>query len=458
MRSGKSRACIDVACRQYRRGRIEGVVVVAPNGVHLNWARREIPTWSHEGVDWRSFVWETQKRGFPEKDREWTAMMAGKSLRYFCVNMDALKHLDCRRFMKAFIKRCNGNFGLIISEAHHFGRAGAKRTFFARSLAYHANFIRIETGTPILTGRLRAFSIYEMLAPGALGFGSYTKFARHFAVFEKRNVPGRARTYDKPVKYVNLDELRESIGGWSSLVLRSDLHDMPELIRTERPVVMSDLQRRTYLEMVSRHLAEIGDEEVTAKEGGARMQKLQQIADGWLRDTATGKVHTIDPEAPIYAAAIDEIRGTLPGKTLVWCRFKEDIARLGATLKKHRMKYVEYHGDVPGGATAREANRVAFNADESIHCLLGTPDSGGEGLDFSGADCVLFFSGNPNARLIAQAEERATVKGGKSVAVVRLRTYGTVDDRIWEIVDGNISLADTITGQGLRDLLMQTDV
>jgi hypothetical protein len=59
--------------------------------------------------------------------------------------------------------------------------------------------------------------------------------------------------------------------------------------------------------------------------------------------------------------------------------------------------------------------------------------------------------------MIAQAEERATVKGGKSVSIVRIRHYGTVDDRLWDIVDGNRSLADTITGQGLRDLLMKTD-
>ena len=90
--------------------------------------------------------------------------------------------------------------------------------------------------------------------------------------------------------------------------------------------------------------------------------------------------------------------------------------------------------------------------------MIGTPDCGGEGLDFSTADAVIFFSANPNARMMAQAEERATVKGGKSVAVVRVRHYGTVDDRMWEIVDGNILLADTITGSGLRKMLDATDI
>jgi hypothetical protein len=59
---------------------------------------------------------------------------------------------------------------------------------------------------------------------------------------------------------------------------------------------------------------------------------------------------------------------------------------------------------------------------------------------------------------MAQAEERATVKGGKSVARVRVRNYGTVCDRIWDIVDGNIALADTVTGRGLRKMLEETDI
>ena len=90
--------------------------------------------------------------------------------------------------------------------------------------------------------------------------------------------------------------------------------------------------------------------------------------------------------------------------------------------------------------------------------MIGTPDCGGEGLDFSAADAVIFMSGNPNARMMAQAEERATVKGGKSVAVVRVRHYGTVDDRLWAIVDGHISVADAVTGHGLRKMLTETDV
>ena len=44
MRSGKSRGVIDVACYRFGKGDVEGVIVIAPNGVHLNYARNEAIT------------------------------------------------------------------------------------------------------------------------------------------------------------------------------------------------------------------------------------------------------------------------------------------------------------------------------------------------------------------------------------------------------------------------------
>src|SRR6185312_14167194 len=183
MRSGKSRAVIDVADYQFGRGKINGVILIAPNGVHMNWARTEIPRWGSRKHKHLAFVWETPKRGFPEKQREWARFLAAgnNSLRWMCINMEALQHPECIQAIRNFLKAIDREFMVGISEAHHFGRIGAKRTQKALNLTYHANFVRIETGTPILTGPLHAYSEYELLAPGALGFRKYTKFKEHFA-------------------------------------------------------------------------------------------------------------------------------------------------------------------------------------------------------------------------------------------------------------------------------------
>jgi hypothetical protein len=459
MRSGKSRACIDVACynhKQRRPGRlVEGVIVIAPNGVHLNWARNEIPTWGALDIAHRTFAWETTKSGTPEKQRAWTALLRHQGLKWFCVNMDALRREDNKRAIKEFLRACHGNFMLIVSESHHFGRPISYRTRRARSLAWHANFVRIESGTPILTGPLRAFSQFELLAPGALGFRRYREFQDHYAELEPAGPPG-PRQRMRVKRYLNIPELTRKIGDWSSLVLREDMGDMPELIRTDRPVVLGPAQRVAYNQMVAMCLAEVEDVQVEVPDAGPRMQKLQQMLSGFVMDSRSRRVLTIDTDAPIFDAVIEQIEGTLPGKALVWCRFKEECRRLEAKLRSRRMKTLSYWGDYP--SAVREENRRQFLDPRDTSTMIGTPDCGGEGLDFSTAAAVIFMSGNPNARMMAQAEERATVKGGKSVSVVRIRHYGTVDDRIWAIVDGNITLADSITGHGLRSMLLETDV
>jgi len=454
MRSGKSRSVIDVGCYQFKRRKIEGVVVIAPNGVHLNWARNEIPTWCSLDFPNPTFAWETPKRGFPEKEREWKKFFVAPGLRWMCVNQEALSHPDCMRAIIRFKTSCHGNFMFAISEAHHFGHIGAKRTKKGRNLAYHAAFVRIETGTPILTGPLHAYSEYEMLAPGALGYRRYKDFKDNYADFEPYGPPGM-RQRERVVRYKNLDELTGRISKWTSLVLRSELGDMPLLVPIERPVVMSAAQRQAYIQMVAEHLAEVEDTEVAVKDAGPRMMKLQQILNGYIMDTKTRTILTVDEDAPIYDAVIDEIRGTLPGNALVWCRYKEDCRRLAKKLRQRRMPVLEYWGDY--STSVREANRAEFQSGADA-TMIGTPDCGGEGLDFSGAKAVIFMSGNPNARMMEQAKERATVKGGESLPIVRVRNYGTVDDRIWAIVDGNIALADTVTGTGLRRMLEATDI
>jgi hypothetical protein len=455
MRSGKTKAILDKASFLFKHKEIEGVIILAPNGVHVNWVKNEIPKWT-KGA--KAFAWSTPKRGdFPQIER-FNQLLHYKGMKFFALNKEALNHPEAQAAIRKFMLSCHNKFLLTVDESHHFARPGAKRTRLARGLAKKAAYRQIATGTIIMNGPLRAFSQFEILQEGALGYDNYLAFKERYAITEQRGIPGRRRTREVITGYQNMDELRERMAQWSSVVVREDIHDMPELLHTERPVVMSDKQRLAYLEMVGRHIVEIGDNLVGAKDGGARVMKLHQIVNGYVVDSATGQIHTIDAEAPIYEAMLDEVGGTLPGKSIVWCRLREDVRRVVKYLEEHGYhgKVLTYFGETP--MDEREPLRVQFNTDPNIFVLVGTLGTGGEGLDFSGADAVIFFSIPPNTLQVAQGEERATAVGGKTVTVVRITTPGTVVDRLWSIIDGNTTLADSVSGRGLRDLLRQTDV
>ncbi len=475
MRTGKSKAVIDKALYQFDKGAIEGVVVLAPNGIHINWVLNEIPKWTSPRNDVMSFAWEAPKRADWDRIAALSALYEFPGMKWLTINMEGLTETglhgaDCIKAIKAFRAACHGKIMLVISEAHHFGRAGAKRTKIARNLARASKFVTLETGTAILNSPLRAYSIYKILDDLALGpeysGDTYEKFVNHHAIIEMDpryktvnddGSPNRRRpkrNYKKITGFKNLDELRDKMARWSSVVTRDDVEGMPELLRTERIVVMSDLQRRAYLEMVSRHLVEIGDNMVSAKDGGARVQKLQQILNGYIKDGDS--IIDIDPNAPIYDALVDEIIGTFPENSIVWCRYREDIRRVCARLKREGIPTLEMHGGVPVGK--REGIRLEFQNSDRPVVLVGHPAVGGEGKDYSRAHAIFHFSSTPNAIHVNQGEERGTEKWGHSVAIVRIRTRGTVDDRNWDIVDGKTTVADDLSGRGLRDLLMRTNV
>lgn len=472
MRTGKSRAVIEKAEYQFSKGNVEGVIVVAPNGIHLNWIINEIPRWSK--LPHKAFGWQAPLRG------DWDKVAAADAivepypggLRWLTINMEAFgSDNDATRsvikLVDRFKRSCNKKFMLVISEAHHFGHAGAKRTRLIKQLGNMAKFVTLETGTAILNSPLRAYSIYKIgddlaLGPEYVG-NKYESFVQRHAnivivgpdgkpvsTFNRRN---RARK--KVESYKNLDELRDKIAPWSSVVLRSDVKDMPDLLRTERIIMLSEKQRKAYLEMVSRHLIEIeGRLDAPAPDAGARMIKLAQILKGFVK--VEDQIINIDEEAPVYQAMLDEVYGTLPGKTIIWCRFHEEVDRCMKILKFKKFRPLQFDGRVP--TEKREGIRVAFNTDPRYNPLVGHPGAGGEGLNFGAADTVVFFSSTPNAIHVTQGEERGTEIGGNPVSVVRFRAPGTTDDRNWDIVDGKLVTAEIVTGRDLRDLLMQTNV
>lgn len=478
MRTGKSKAVIDKACYNFRRRRINGCMVFAPNGVHMNWLINEIPKWSGDDISWKGVAWETPKLGDPLFQRAVQEVLDHNGMKWLCVNMQALIRPECKKAIKEFMRVCRGKFMMAISEAHHFGHGGAGRSGVAYNISRHARFVTIETGTPILNSPLRAYAIFKILMGGLGGefilddtgpFGSYEDYARHICVIVddealKKKFPRlRRQAYRKIKCYKNLDEIRGYMAPYCSVVMRSDVEDMPELMRDDRFSSLSEAQRRAYLELAARHLVELEEtnDMVAAPDGGPRMMKLQQILMGYIKDTDNDKIISIEDDAPIYRDILEEVVGNQPGKSLIWFRYREDIRRFATLCIRKGLKPLEFHGGVPMGQ--REATRLAFKNDPQYNPLIGQPATGAEGLDFSSSVpgqrmSIIFGSSTPNAIHVTQGEERGTVKAGEAVNIIRMRFRGTVDDRNWDIVDGKTTLADTMTGAGMRALLRSTDL
>lgn len=149
---------------------------------------------------------------------------------------------------------------------------------------------------------------------------------------------------------------------------------------------------------------------------------------------------------------LDEVRSS-DGKAIVWCKYREDIRRVVRALAAEGIRCVEYHGAVHSQAKRQQAIDD-FNNDPSVRVFVGQPKAGGQGLDLSAADLILWYSHTFDLIERDQANERATQIGGKTVTIKDFVTPGTVDEYILANLGEKRSVSESLAGRGLRDRLL----
>lgn len=469
MRTGKSKLIVDTACHLAKARLLDTVIVLAPNGVHENWTEREVPThrWSTVPCDyltWRTSVAGTAAEAYVPKyaKREWqevheafwnkarNMLKAGEDrLQWFAFASDTVTRKDVRNLIARIVRR-RQSIMLVVDESDDYGAPGSKKTMMVRALAKKCAYRRILTGTVVENSPLRAFGQYELLKPGLLGFEQYEAFKERYAEYEMQKTRG-GRRYPKLKEYRNLDELKERMARASSVVLRDDCHDMPDLVTVPRRVDLTDEQTRLYRELHRTRLLEIGDEQVSLGEVAPGLVKFQQIVSGYLVDEF-GDLHEIPGGNPRLDAVVNEVLMT-GGRNVVWCAFRYDMDRVKAALESAGRRVLEYHGRSSDEEKALARREFAPGVESDYDDLVGHPKSGGRGLNLSGADKIIWYSHTTDAVVRSQADERATQVGGQNVPVVDFRAPGVDDYILDDLLADKTERAEDVARTGLREVM-----
>lgn len=463
MRTGKTKAAIDKACHLYaHRHKIDGVLIFAPNGVHTNWVEKEFPKHVWDGVKldtllWRSFDLSKKRRKKILKadrakfdadraawfDRLRTAKHSSK-LMVMAINTESMTRKDIRTAVAYFIK--NRRVFVVFDESDDFGTPGSIRVKMARALALRCPYSTIMSGTMLVGSPLAAFSQFELLKAGALGYEKFSAFKDHFADVELTRGKG-GHQFPKITGYKNLDELRDAMAPFMSVVNRDDVPDMPDLVFDD-PVMIepTEEQYRVYRELHHSIMTTIGDAEVSIGELAMRIQKLQQVFNGFLIDEFKD-VHIIPGPNPRLERFMEEV--AMVEKSIVWCQFHEDIDLVTRELRFEGHEVFEYHGRVD--ADDKETNLANFIDARRGH-LVGHMKAGGRGRDMSAASKIFVYSHTFSARFREQALERATKIGGRNIHVLDFIAPGP-DQYILNVTNGRVRMADSLTGSGMKRLL-----
>ena len=444
MRTGKTKLIIDTACHLFSVQKIDTVLVLAPNGVHENWVQRELPV--HSWEPYQAQYWRTKEAKFPAFYDRFNNGLEYDGLSWFTYASETVTREDVRKCIAQIIKK-RKSVMLVVDECDDYGSPSAKKTSMVRALATRCSYRRILTGTVAENSPLRVYSQFELLKPQALGFKTYESFKRRYS--RHQWVRGKTRGFSKCLGYSRLDELRDRMASYSSVVLRSECEDMPGLTYIPRRVEMSEKQKQVYADLVIKFTTLL-DKEVSIGENTNRLMKLQQVGSGFLIDEFQ-QVHMLEKANPRLDALVHEVTLT-GGRNIIWCAFRRDIDLVSEALRKEGRKVLGYHGR--SSADEKAAARVDFapNGTGEYDDIVGHPKSGGRGLNLSGADKIIWYSHTFDAMLRNQANERATHMGGKNVIIVDLVSTPT-DQYILDKVADKVNIAENLAREGLREVL-----
>lgn len=454
MRTGKSKAMVDLANYLHKEGKIDQVLVLAPNGVHMNWEINQLPAHSWKDTPYSCVSWSSAEIGKKSSDlqhRLESLMLKPnkqerEKLRWFCMNSEGIFYPKPKSALERFVAASKVGILLVVDECQDFRTPGSKRSSLARAIAGFCSYKRLLTGSAFDNSPLHAWAQYELLQPGALGFNTYGGFQAEFAILRMQRMGNKQfQTIDG---FRNLEKLREKIGRWSSVVLRADCEDMPELNNSREVFDLAPDQRELYDRLKNQIISEEGD--ITtgkAFEGGAKDIKLLQVTSGFFVDEYGDVFHTKDnPRLDILKQTVSTYQENRQ-KVIIWCRFTQDILTVTAALKEMNLPVVQFYGAI--SAAKRMDNLKTFMTYDGPMAFVGNPKAGGRGLDLSAAKAILWYSRDYDLINRRQADERATYVGGTTVDVVDLLALRTVDMSIIKALEDKTTVSEQIDRTGL---------
>jgi SNF2 family DNA or RNA helicase len=501
--TGKSRTTLLIAADKYKRGEIDALLVIAPNGVHRQWATEEIPKWMSD-ID-TTVQWRKNKKLFFVEGR----------LNIVCTNIEQFSTKT--RYMDYTEWANSHKTMLVLDEATRIKNPKAIRT---QRLLYEFNTVvkrgktilsstpktvarAILTGTPVTNGPFDVWAMFEFLRPGYFGI-NWFMFQNKYGMFHAIQVNGRVirilineqawtdiracdtfemanalygvslGTYDTIKNqdhyegpFRNVEQLRDQMLEIAMFVRIEDCIDMPERTYNRKLLDMSAEQARVYYELEKYFVSLYHNEKVEAKSKLTAYIRLQQIASGFVsseqlpedevEDPPPNKITWFDelPKMDQLLVDVEEIVGSTDnptGQCIIVCHFSAEAERIFDTLENAGYKCCLQTGwKKVGTLEAFKAKKypilvanirvisMGFNLQEHCHHMI-------------------FYSNTFSLEDRIQVEARIYRAGQKQTCIyLDYVMKDTIDMKVYAALKQKKQLADYIRDTSVEDMLTKPD-
>jgi len=443
MGTGKTKVLIDNLAMLYDKGKVDGVIIVAPKGVVKTWYEQELPTHLPDHIENVTVLWQPNITKKQQEKLE-TLYEIGTALHILVMNVEALSTDKGVKFARKFL--ASHRSMMAIDESTTIKNPSAKRTKNIISLGKHAKYRRIMTGSPITKNPLDLYSQCEFLDPWLLNFASYYAFRNRYAEMKTMHIHGRSIQVVNA--FQNLSELSDKVKGFSYRVLKEDCLDLPPKNFTKRHVVLTADQRKIYEQMKKAAMAVLNGKVTTTMTVLTQLMRLHQITCGHF--TADDGTTQLIPNNRI--TELMNILEETEGKVIIWANYQRDVNQIikNITEKYGKNSIVDYYGLTP--QEDRQDNIRKFQNGPECRFLIGTPQTGGYGITLTKANTVIYYSNGYDLEKRLQSEDRAHRIGQKkNVTYIDLIAEDTVDEKIVKALKDKINIASEVLGEELKD-------
>lgn len=435
--TGKSKVIVDSAAYLHAQGRIDTLVIVAPNGVHRKWIEEDFVT---DWPDWAQYRYAIYESGNSKSVKTCENLFKpGPELRVLCINVEALSHKSGFDFLKRFLLSTEAM--MAVDESSRIKNPDAKRTENLCKLGELAKYRRVLTGTPVSNSPFDYYAQFMFLDRDIFGCSYYAFKAEYSELVDKNSPLMRAimqksgarfapqivaKSPDGKPKYRNLDKLKQIISPYSMRVEKEEVMPwLPPKVYQKRYFKMEKTQQRMYDELRDQLRTEINDQSVSVLHRMTLLLRLQQVACGYVPSDEGSMIRLFkDPKDNPRIKEMLETIEDLDGPIIIWARFQEDVKQIKEVLGSEA---TTLYG--PDTAQQREESKRAFKAGEK-RFLVGTEAVGGIGLNLTVSAVEIFYNNTFSYEDRKQAEDRIH-RGGQekdSCIYADLIAEDTVDE------------------------------
>ena len=446
--TGKTKVIIDNFSYLYYKGVLDGVLVIAPNGVHRNWISDEIPKHMPKDIEIESLYWNNGKIKTKKFTEKFINIVNYSGLSVLTANIESMRVKQSIELFKEFCKK--RDVMIVVDESARIKNIKAMQTKEIIKLGKFAKYRRILTGTPITNSPFDLYSQFEFLDSDIIDHHSFYSFKSYFGIFENKVNWGAKKSYQELKSYRNLDELKDTIKPHSFRVTKKECLDLPEKIYTKRYFDLTKKQRDQYESLKEEFILELNNSEISIPMALTRLMKLQQITSNFvMHEDETIQIDEINPRINLLCDIIEDIPEK--EKIIIWCRFHKDIDDIMEKLKELGISYVRYDGTVKNDD--RQKNLKKFQM-ESCRVFVANAATASEGLNLFIANNVIYYTNNFKLGERQQSEDRAHRIGqDKNVMYYDLIASNTIDQKIIKALTDKMELASMITGDSIKEWL-----